>query len=161
MASSEENFEKIMEEVEKEEKVSPSESTASTTVEKVSDEISFPHEKIMEEEGLTKNDLPDDVRKMVVTFERKLRMAKAKKASEETMRKIQNLSTLIADKIIDHLESDLPENEQMEDGGSFDEGGIGDIDDGIDGVDDPLDDEPEIKEKGGIFGGVLGGILDW
>jgi len=131
-------------------------------------EISFPHEEIMEEEGLTKDDLPTDVRKMVITFDRKFRMAKSRNASESTMLKIQNLSTLIGDKIIDHLESDIPI--KKEDGGGMegleDGGGDGGIDDGG-GIDDlgdgdvNLEDDIELKEKGGMFKGILGGILDW
>tara|TARA_R110000823_G_scaffold56800_1_gene138016 strand:+ start:187 stop:675 length:489 start_codon:yes stop_codon:yes gene_type:complete len=141
--------------------------TDSTSDNKGESEISFPHEKIMSEEDLTKDDLPTDVRKMVITFERKLRMAKAKNASEATMLKIQNLSTLIGDKIIDHLESDIPIKEDGGGIGGMDDmgGGADDIDDG--GLDDlgdgdsMIDDDIEIKEKGGMFQGILGGILDW
>ena len=120
----------------------------------------------MREEGISKNELPEDIRKMVITFGRKYRMAKSSNASEATMLKIQNLSTLIADKLIDHLESDIPTKEDgggiegMEDmgfgGDDVDDGGIDDLDDGVDDVDDI-----ETKEKGGMFAGILGGILDW
>ncbi len=162
MADTNEQFEEILKEVNSE----VGEDKVETT--KVEETVDSPyaHEKIMQEEGITRNELPEDIRKMVITFERKLRMAKKNNASEATMLKIQNLSTLIGDKIIDHLEADTP---TKEDGGGIeglDDMGIGadDINDGgIDDLDDGVDDadDIEIKEKGGLFGGVLGGILDW
>ncbi len=162
MADTNEQFEEILKEVNSE----VGEDKVETT--KVEETVDSPyaHEKIMQEEGITRNELPEDIRKMVITLERKLRMAKKNNAREATMLKIQNLSTLIGDKIIDHLESDIP---TKEDGGGIeglDDMGIGadDINDGgIDDLDDGVDDadDIEIKEKGGLFGGVLGGILDW
>ena len=134
-------------------------------------EIEYAHEQIMEEEGLSKDDLPNDIRKMVITFERKMRMAKAKKAPEKTFLQIQNLSTLIADKILDYLESEEPK--KMEDGGGMDDGGMDDggtdfVEDGGVDLEDPIDDENfsdggsvKTKEKGSIFGGILGGIFDY
>ena len=134
-------------------------------------EIEYAHEEIMKEEGLTKNDLPAEIRKMVITFERKMRMAKAKNAPEKTFLQIQNLSTLIGDKILDYLESDV---KRFDDGGGMDDGGMDDggiaddIQDGGSEVDDAIDENDfedggkvEVKEKGGIFGGILGGIFDF
>ena len=162
MADNNEQFEAILKEVNSE---VGDDKVATTEVEETVDNP-YAHEKIMREEGITKNELPEDIRKMVITFERKLRMAKKNNASEATMLKIQNLSTLIGDKIIDHLESDIPSKEDgdgiegLDDmgigGDDIDDGGIDDLDDGVDDIDDI-----EVKEKGGLFGGVLGGILDW
>ena len=160
MADNNEQFEAILKEVNSE---VGDDKVETTEVQETAD-TPFAHEKIMKEEGITKNELPEDIRKMVITFERKLRMAKKNNASEATMLKIQNLSTLIADQIINHLESDIP---TKEDGGGIeglddmgiggdDSGGIDDLDDGVEDVDDI-----EVKEKGGLFNGVLGGILDW
>ena len=117
------------------------------------------------------NDLPTEIRKMVITFERKMRMAKAKNAPEKTFLQIQNLSTLIADKILDYLEADV---DKFDDGGGIDDGGMDDggmaddiqdvsseVDDGIDENDYKEGGSVEIKEKSGIFGGILGGILDF
>ncbi len=170
MSESNEQFEEILKEVNSEVDVDNSKTmnTPSNDDVSVSDsELSYPHEKIMKEEGITKNDLPDELRKMVITFERKRRMATTKKASEATFLKIQNLSTLIADKIIDYTESDIPTKEdgggiegmegvEMDDGG-IDDGGIDDLGDG----DVNIDDDIESKESGGMFKGILGGILDW
>jgi len=162
MADNNEQFEAILKEVNSE---VGDDKVETTEVEETVDNP-YVHEKIMREEGITKNELPEDIRKMIITFERKLRMAKKNNASEATMLKIQNLSTLIGDKIIDHLESDIPSKEDgggiegLDDmgigGDDIDDGGIDDLDDGVDDVDDI-----EVKEKGGLFGGVLGGILDW
>lgn len=170
MSESNEQFEEILKEVNSEVDVDSSKSINSVSTDDVSEsdsELSYPHEKIMKEEGITKNDLPEDLRKMVITFERKRRMATTKKASEATFLKIQNLSTLIADKIVDYIESDIPTKEDgggiegVDDmgmgGDDFDDGGIDDLGDG----DVNIDDDIESKESGGMFKGILGGILDW
>jgi hypothetical protein len=168
MSESNEQFEEILKEVNSEVDVDNSKSINSVSTDDASEsdsELSYPHEKIMKEEGITKNDLPDDLRKMVITFERKRRMATTKKASEATFLKIQNLSTLIADKIVDYIESDIPTKEDgggiegMEgmEGMEMDDGGIDDLGDG----DVNIDDDIESKENGGMFKGILGGILDW
>ena len=160
MADNNEQFEAILKEVNSE----VGDDKVETTEVQETVDTPYAHENIMKEEGITRNELPEDIRKMVITFERKLRMAKKNNASEATMLKIQNLSTLIGDKIITHLESDIP---TKEDGGGIeglddmgiggdDSGGIDDLDDGVEDVDDI-----EVKEKGGLFNGVLGGILDW
>jgi len=159
MADTNEQFEEILKEVNSE--VGDDKVEATEVQETV--DTPYAHEKIMKEEGITKNELPEDIRKMVITFERKLRMAKKNNSSEATMLKIQNLSTLIADKIIDHLESDIP---TKEDGGGIeglDDMGIGADDSAVDDLDDGVEDvdDIEVKEKGGLFNGVLGGILDW
>jgi hypothetical protein len=167
MSESNEQFEEILKEVNSEVDMDNSKSINSASTDDVSEsdsELRYPHEKIMKEEGITKNDLPDELRKMVITFERKRRMATTKKASEATFLKIQNLSTLIADKIVDFIESDIPTKEdgggiegmEMDDGG-IDDGGIDDLGDG----DVNIDDDIESKESGGMFKGILGGILDW
>jgi hypothetical protein len=180
---SDENFDNLIAEMEAEEN-----GTAVTTPEPKDDEgaeevvekkatdtppteIEYAHEHIMKEEGLTKDDLPADIKKMIVTFERKMRMAKAKNASEKTFLQIQNLSTLIADKILDYIETDSDSTEKLEDGGGFDDGGIydGGIDNsgGSDNLEDPIDEDfedggsVEVKEKSSIFGGILGGIFDF
>lgn len=172
MSESNEQFEEILKEVNSEVDVDNSKSMNSVSTDDASEsdsELSYPHEKIMKEEGITKNDLPDDLRKMVITFERKRRMATTKKASEATFLKIQNLSTLIADQIVNYIESDIPTKEDgggiegmgmddvgVDDGG-VDDGGIDDLGDG----DVNIDDDIESKESGGMFKGILGGILDW
>jgi hypothetical protein len=159
MAHNNEQFEAILKEVNSE----VGDDKVETTEAQETVDTPYAHEKIMREEGITKNELPEDIRKMVITFERKLRMAKKNNSSQATMLKIQNLSTLIGDKIIDHLESDIP---TKEDGGGIeglDDMGIGGDDSSIDDLDDGVEDvdDIEIKEKGGLFSGVLGGILDW
>jgi hypothetical protein len=114
----------------------------------------YPHIGIMEEEGIDKDSLPEDIRKMVITFERKKRMAERKNAPDSTFLKIRNLSALIADKIMDWIEKDFegeaPKPTAKEDGGGVEE--------------DIVEEggEGEEKESGGsIFGGILGGIFDW
>lgn len=191
MASNEDNFEQIMAEIEAEEKGSKvSESTEKKEeVEKSTKKIDevgktqkeeeksssslYAHEEILKEEGLTKDDMPADIRKMIITFERKKRMAESSKASEATMLKIQNLSTLIADQIISYLESDETKHEQikvekmeepneiMEDGGGIEDiaatedGGMDDgaddsiIEDGGDFIDDGIDDLEDGGEASG------------
>ena len=168
------NFENLIAEIDAEEKgVNPKskEIKVKEVMEDKGGEIEYAHEEIMKEEGLTKNDLPSEIRKMVITFERKMRMAKAKNAPEKTFLQIQNLSTLIGDKILDYLESDV---KRFDDGGGMDDGGMDDggiaddIQDGGSEVDDGIDENDfedggkvEVKEKGGIFGGILGGIFDF
>jgi hypothetical protein len=165
-ANEQEQFEEILKEVNSE----TGDESSNTQVEETkkeevkSSEMVYPHEKIMKEEGITKNDLPEEIKKMVNTFERSRRMATMKNAKEATFLKIQNLSTLIADKIIDYIESDIPQKEDgggiegMTDMGMDDSSATDDLDDG---VDDLEDGEVESKEKGGLFNGILGGILDW
>lgn len=89
--------------------------TETTTVEQTSvsttPEIIYPHITIMQEEGLKKEDLPKNIRDMINTFNRKLATSKRNNAPEETFLKIQNLSTLIADKIMDFLEKNIPQNQ--------------------------------------------------
>ena len=168
------NFENLLLEIDAEEKgtnLKSKEVKKAKVMGEEDREMEYAHEQIMEEEGLTKNDLPTEIRKMVITFERKMRMAKAKNAPEKTFLQIQNLSTLIADKILDYLEADV---DKFDDGGGIDDGGIDDggiaddIQDGGSEVDDGIDENDykeggsvEIKEKSGIFGGILGGILDF
>jgi hypothetical protein len=168
------NFENLLLEIDAEEKgtnLKSKEVKKAKVMGEEDGEMEYAHEQIMEEEGLTKNDLPTEIRKMVITFERKMRMAKAKNAPEKTFLQIQNLSTLIADKILDYLEADV---DKFDDGGGIDDGGIDDggiaddIQDGGSEVDDGIDENDykeggsvEIKEKSGIFGGILGGILDF
>jgi hypothetical protein len=181
--ATDENFEKIiaeMEELEKGEKpaVINNEVEKEDVVELTTSDFNYPHEYILKEEGLTKDDMPEEIRKMIITFERKLRIAISDKAPEKTFLQIQNLSTLVADKIISYLESDEVSHETIvvkkEEGGGIDDGidggGVADedtiIDDGeIGGVDDDLEDdevgEVIIEEKGGMFEGVLGGIFNW
>lgn len=165
-ANEQEQFEEILKEVNSE----TGDDSSNTQVEETkkedvkSSEMVYPHEKIMKEEGITKNDLPEEIKKMVNTFERSRRMATMKNSKEATFLKIQNLSTLIADKIIDYIESDIPQKEDgggieaMTDMGMDDSSATDDLDDG---VDDLEDGEVETKEKGGLFNGILGGILDW
>jgi hypothetical protein len=168
------NFENLLLEIDAEEKgtnLKSKEVKKAKVMGEEDREMEYAHEQIMEEEGLTKNDLPTEIRKMVITFERKMRMAKAKNAPEKTFLQIQNLSTLIADKILDYLEADV---DKFDDGGGIDDGGMDDggmaddIQDGSSEVDDGIDENDykeggsvEIKEKSGIFGGILGGILDF
>ena len=163
------NFENLLLEIDAEEKgtnLKSKEVKKAKVMGEEDREMEYAHEQIMEEEGLTKNDLPTEIRKMVITFERKMRMAKAKNAPEKTFLQIQNLSTLIADKILDYLEADV---DKFDDGGGIDDGGMADdIQDGGSEVDDGIDENDykeggsvEIKEKSGIFGGILGGILDF
>jgi hypothetical protein len=168
------NFENLLLEIDAEEKgtnLKSKEVKKAKVMGEEDGEMEYAHEQIMEEEGLTKNDLPTEIRKMVITFERKMRMAKAKNAPEKTFLQIQNLSTLIADKILDYLEADV---DKFDDGGGIDDGGMDDggmaddIQDGSSEVDDGIDENDykeggsvEIKEKSGIFGGILGGILDF
>lgn len=168
------NFENLLLEIDAEEKgtnLKSKEVKKAKVMGEEDREMEYAHEQIMEEEGLTKNDLPTEIRKMVITFERKMRMAKAKNAPEKTFLQIQNLSTLIADKILDYLEADV---DKFDDGGGIDDGGMDDggmaddIQDGGSEVDDGIDENDykeggsvEIKEKSGIFGGILGGILDF
>lgn len=183
--ASDENFENLIAEIDAEEKgVTKKKEVTKSSVDKNGKEedgkMTFAHEEIMKEEGLTKNDLPSDVRSMVITFERKMRMAKAKKAPQETFLKIQNLSTLIGDKILDYIET---KDESFEDGGVLDDGADAGFDDGADAGDDAGDDlslegntdvEDDIneddfddggsvktKKKGSIFGDILGGIFDY
>ena len=168
------NFENLLLEIDTEEKgtnLKSKEVKKAKVMGEEDGEMEYAHEQIMEEEGLTKNDLPTEIRKMVITFERKMRMAKAKNAPEKTFLQIQNLSTLIADKILDYLEADV---DKFDDGGGIDDGGMDDggmaddiqdvsseVDDGIDENDYKEGGSVEIKEKSGIFGGILGGILDF
>ena len=173
MAENNENFEKLISEIESEdEQIRDTE--VKEVVEQTSSSLTYTHEDILKEEGLTKDDMPADIRKMIITFERKMRMAKAKNAPEETMLKIQNLSTLIGDKIIDYLEADDKRYESLvkkEDGGGLDEGEDVEIsDDSIiededtnveDDLEDELEDDSEEAERGGMFEGVLGGIFNW
>ena len=187
--ASDENFENLIAEIDAEEKgtTNKKEVTKSSVDKNGKEEdgkMTFAHEEIMKEEGLTKNDLPSDVRSMVITFERKMRMAKAKKASEKTFLKIQNLSTLIGDKILDYIET---KDESFEDGGVLDDGADAGFDAGDDaGADagddtgddlslegntdveddmneDDFDDGGSVKtkKKGSIFGDILGGIFDY
>ena len=95
-------------------------------------------------------------------------MAKSRKSSEKIFLQIQNLSTLIADKIIDFLEKEDALVVKKEDGGGFDDGGSDIFDDGVSDIEDPEIDEEfedggsvEKKEKSSIFGGILGGIFDF
>lgn len=182
MAETDENFEELIAQMEAEEKGEKVEAKPIEVAETKSTELIYPHEDILEEEGLTKEDMPADIRKMIITFDRKMRMAIAKKAPEKTFLQIQNLSTLIADKIITYLESSEVKREKIvvekkEDGGGIDDGGIddgGENGDGIDdlgsgdtSVEDDLEDGGEASgetpptEKGGLFDGVLGGIFNW
>lgn len=193
MAKSEENFEQIIAEIEAQEKGGNTEKSTEKVdqvdsdevfedLEGESDDIQYAHEKILSEEGLTKNDMPDDIKKMINTFNRKKLMAERNDASEETFLKIQNLSTLIADQIITHLEEKdkkifddgggidatggLGEgaDDGMDDGGADDDGTIisdGDVnvDDGVDEIENPPSSED--GESKGIFDGILGGIFNW
>ena len=120
------NFENLLLEIDTEEKgtnLKSKEVKKAKVMGEEDGEMEYAHEQIMEEEGLTKNDLPTEIRKMVITFERKMRMAKAKNAPEKTFLQIQNLSTLIADKILDYLEADV---DKFDDGGGIDDGGMDD-----------------------------------
>lgn len=99
------NFNEIINEIEKEEKGSkPTAKPESASTKKGDSEIEYPHVEIMEEEGLERKDLPEDLQKMILSFERKKAMAIRRKAKEETFIEISNLSTIIADKIMDWLE---------------------------------------------------------
>lgn len=180
MAETDDNFDKIMAELDAEEK-----SEKVPEKKESSNKSSYAHEEILKEEGLTKDDLPADIRKMIITFDRKLRMATVKKAPEATMLKIQNLSTLIGDKIVTWLESDESTVQKVvinkkEDGGAVIDDAAGGSDDGLDdgGDDSVIDDgdttvEDDLEDgsddgaaggeasKGGLFDGVLGGIFNW
>ena len=179
MASTKENFDKIISEMEEDNSgVSESSNSESSNIveeKEVSEnkkesqgDLSYPHLEIMDEEGISKKDLPIEIRKMITTFDRKMLLAKRHKSAEKTFLQLQNLSTLIADKIIDYIESDT-ESSRLEDGGGisdadtiFTEDGGGDVEDpNIE--DDEFEEggEVETKEKGGIFGGILGGIFDY
>jgi hypothetical protein len=152
-------------------------------------ETDYPHEDIMREEGLVWKDLPKEIQSMISTFKRKRTMATTKKSKNEaTWINIKGLSVLIADKIMSWLEErDGLEPAEKEEGGQLEgeapvssEGGqpeaidtppdeeevvteeiVGEGADDLDG--DGLEGEETSpkEEKGGIFGGVLGGILDW
>ena len=182
--ASDENFENLLAEIDAEEKgTTKKKEVTNISIDKNGNEeegkMTFAHEEIMKEEGLTKNDLPSDVRSMIITFERKMRMAKAKKASEKTFLKIQNLSTLIGDKILDYIET---KDESFEDGGvlydgGMDDGGMADTGDdagddlsleGNTDVDDDMNEDDfddggsvKTKKKSSIFGDILGGIFDY
>tara|TARA_R110000787_G_scaffold212140_1_gene321921 strand:+ start:381 stop:821 length:441 start_codon:yes stop_codon:yes gene_type:complete len=140
-----EDFNQIIAEIEGGQTKSVEKVEPKKTVEKT--EKLYPHEEILAEEGLTKDDMPKDIRDMIVTFNLKLKMAK-KAGEEATMLKIQNLSTLIADKIISYIESSDKSYENIdlnEEGNKIDE-------------EEELEEEEELK---GLFGGVLGGIFDY
>jgi hypothetical protein len=160
----EDNFENLISEMEAEQRVGEK----AEVVEETPTEITYAHIQILEEEGLTKEDMPEDIRKMIIAFDKKMRMAKSRKSSEKIFLQIQNLSTLIADKIIDFLEKEDAVVVKKEDGGGFDDGGSDIFDDGVSDIEDPEIDEEfedggsvEKKEKSSIFGGILGGIFDF
>jgi len=127
------------------------------------DDKYYAHEEIMKEEGLKSEDLPTEIREMIASFNRQKNIATKKGYGESTYIKIQNLSTLIADKIMDFLEKDI-EGEPVvkkEEGGEAEE--IEPISDGSEEVigEEVVVDDNEKKEGGGIFEGVLGGIFNW
>lgn len=148
-----ENFENLIAEIEAEEKGIEKKKEEKTVEEKPT-EIIYAHREILEEEGLTKKDVPAEITKMIDTFDRKLRMAKIRKAPEATFLQIQNLSTLIGDRIITYIESKDREHETIvvekkEDGGGIDDGSLGDdggTDDG--GTDDGGTDDGGADNEG-------------
>jgi hypothetical protein len=174
-----ENFEQILKEIDQEESgETPKPKSEDVEVEEVEEDVEegdgkdnveesdgnpdssyYPHIQIMEEEGITRKDLPEDISAMVLTFNRKKVMAERKKAADSTFLKIRNLSAVIADRIMDWIERDIegeaPKPNVKEEGGGVEE-------DIIEEGDGEKDGEGESKESGGsIFGGVLGGIFDW
>jgi len=173
------NFEQIVAQLEREEQQQKSGKPSEPVSKSKHGEYTFPHREIMEQEGLKNKDLPDDLKKMVMSFDGKLSMAKARNANEGTFLEIQKLSTIISDKLMDYLEKDIMAKKEVkkEEGveatpaatpaaaenaeaateatpNAEDKSAISN------GIEDGEQETPKAESKG-IFGGILGGILDW
>ena len=149
-------FNELLDEMEQDERSTPEKGLRRKPVEKSDspDVKYYPHIKIMEEEGLNRDDLPKEIRSMVITFEQKRRMAERNNSKDTTFLQIRNLSALIADHIMTWMERDLKEPvPKAEEGGEVDE------------VVEETEPQEEIKEEKeedeGMFGGILGGIFNW
>lgn len=191
MAVKDDNFETLIAELEEEQGGSNSESSNDNNSddnntdnvdneplkeggEEKKEGLSFSHEEIMKSEGLSKNDLPSEIQEMINKFEKRLRMAKVRKAPEKTVVKLKDMSDLIGDKIVEYTKSEAL---LKKDGGEID----GEKDDNMsneeednDNIEDEVvneedsdieedheDDDEEVEKKGSIFGDILGGIFDY
>lgn len=102
-------------------------------------DIEYAHEQIMEDEGLSKGDLPEEVQSMIAIFENKKEQADSADFNEKRYLRLQNLSTLIGDKILDEIDTYDFERINVGPGGE-------------------LNVE---KKKKSMFGDILGGIFDY
>jgi hypothetical protein len=134
--STDENFEKLIAEMEKEQ---PKEEVKQA-------EAYYPHIELMREEGLEKSDMPDYIKQMITQFEQKKRQLEKSDAIGDATQDLQQLSSIIEGKIVEHLN-----------------GGGGDSDSHSEESDDLESEETtetEPKEKSSEWG-ILGGIFDW
>ena len=169
------NFEQIVAQLEREEQQQKSGKPSEPVSKSKHGEYTFPHREIMEQEGLKNKDLPDDLKKMVMSFDGKLSMAKARNANEGTFLEIQKLSTIISDKLMDYLEKDIMAKKEegveatpaatpaaAENAEAATEATPNAEDKSAisNGIEDGEQETPKAESKG-IFGGILGGILDW
>jgi len=180
-----ENFEKIIEELEAEEKTTTATSVDSVDSVEANEEVIekkpessdegryYAHLVIMKDEGLTKADLPSDIKDMVASFNRQKNLAEKRGYGESTFIKIQNLSTLIADRIMDFLEKDIKNSPEVkkEEGGSVEGAAEGsgseevikeeESEEILGSPDEEIIEDKKEEGGGSIFGGILGGVLDW
>ena len=137
--STDENFEKLIEEMEKEQ----------PTEEVKQEEAYYAHVELMKEEGLEKSDMPDHIRKMITQFEQK-RTQIERSNDADKMADLQQLSSMIEGKIVNHLDG----NEEFEEGGEIEEGS--EIGEGGDSEEVKVEQPKKSSEWG-----ILGGIFDW
>jgi len=183
MATTDEDFEKIIKEIDEKEAAQKSMSSETS---------SYPHEELMKQEGMNEADLPDDIKKMITVFNSKKEKAVAKKANQDVLLDIQKLSALISKKIMILKENKNSEENNigaedntdvnlLENGGDLDFEGIGQEQD-VENEDEHLENEDEqiasteVEENGGkeeviaekedwfekkgFFDGILG-IFNW
>tara|TARA_R110002020_G_scaffold44348_5_gene128009 strand:- start:4578 stop:5093 length:516 start_codon:yes stop_codon:yes gene_type:complete len=171
MEKTEENFDKLIAEME------AKEAKANVKDNPIDDsDPYYAHIDVMQEEGLEKSDLPKEIGRMITVFNRKKSMAEKHTMKPETLADLQNLSVIIADKIQDYLEEGLDPEKKSEGGhiADADAGGeadsLSDIDeiaedDDDENEDDEDEDEDENKtkepKKSSSEWGILGGIFDW